>query len=69
MLLSPARVGDLDYSNEMKGMAVTLDLLKARAGDVNTAYRHSLASKTREGLPITPNPFDPAVSRVPPVFY
>ena len=59
----------MDYSNEMKGMAVTLDMLKARAGDVNTAYRHSLASKTREGLPITPNPFDPAVSRVPPVVW
>ena len=38
----------------MKGLGVTLDLLKNRAGDVITSYRHSLS----KGSEI----FDPAVS-------
>merc|ERR1719320_1830747 len=55
------RVGDYDYSNEMKGLGVTLDLLKSRASDVITAYKHSLSSsKNRDN----PSPFDPATAHM-----
>jgi len=49
-------VGDYDYSNEMKGLGVTLDLLKNRAGDVITSYRHSLSKG--------PEIFDPATAHM-----
>lgn len=51
-------VGGLDFSNEMKGLGVTLDLLKVRASDVYTAYKHSLASSKKGDSPLTPT-FDP----------
>merc|ERR1712055_505294 len=47
--------GGLDFSTEMKGLAVTLDLLKTRASDVYTAYRHSLAVTSKS----SPPSFDP----------
>merc|ERR1711942_160363 len=50
------RVGDYDYSNEIKGLGVTLDLLKSRASDVITAYKHSLS----KGSEI----FDPATAHM-----
>lgn len=50
-------IGDYDYSNEMKALGVNLDLLKDRAQDVITAFRHSLSSGSNES-----SPFDPAVS-------
>ena len=46
-------MGDFDFSNEMKAMGTNLDMLKGRAQDVITAYRHSLS----KGQEI----FDPAV--------
>ena len=46
-------LGDFDFSNEMKAMGTNLDMLKGRAQDVITAYRHSLS----KGQEI----FDPAV--------
>jgi len=55
------RVGDYDYSNEMKGLGVTLDLLKSRASDVITAYKHSLSSSKNAG---NPSPFDPATAHM-----
>lgn len=45
-------IGDFDYSNEMKSLGVNLDLMKNRAEDVITAYRHSLSS----------NSFDPEIA-------
>jgi len=54
------RVGDYDYSNEMKGLGVTLDLLKERASDVIIAYRHSLSSGRDGGS----SPFDPATAHM-----
>merc|ERR1712059_163435 len=51
--------GSLDFSNEMKALGVTLDLLKLRATDVFTSYKHSLASTKRgDPTPVT-NSFDP----------
>eukprot|EP00092_Neocalanus_flemingeri_P020221 GFUD01021895.1.p1 GENE.GFUD01021895.1~~GFUD01021895.1.p1 ORF type:complete len:245 (+),score=67.61 GFUD01021895.1:47-736(+) len=58
---SNQRVGDYDYSNEMKGLGVTLDLLKDRASDIITAYKHSLSSSKSED---TPSPFDPATAHL-----
>ena len=51
------RIGDYDYSNEMKALGVNLDMLKERAEDVIKAYRHSLSTKS-DGS----SPFDPAVT-------
>merc|ERR1719500_1238369 len=48
------QIGDFDYSNEMKAMGTTLDMLKGRAQDTITAYRHSLS----KGLEV----FDPATA-------
>ena len=45
-------IGYFDYSNEMKALGVNLDLMKGRAQDVITSYRHSLSSGAA---------FDPAV--------
>ena len=50
------RIGDYDYSNEMKALGVNLDMLKERAEDVIKAYRHSLSTKS-DGS----SPFDPTV--------
>ena len=47
------QIGDFDFSNEMKAMGTNLDMLKGRAQDTITAYRHSLS----KGLEV----FDPAV--------
>jgi len=58
---SNQRVGDYDYSNEMKGLGVTLDLLKSRASDVITAYKHSLSSSKNKD---NPSPFDPATAHM-----
>merc|ERR1739838_231864 len=55
------RVGDYDYSNEMKGLGVTLDLLKARASDVITAYKHSLSSSKKGDVS---SPFAPAIAHM-----
>merc|ERR1712121_435646 len=55
------RVGDYDYSNEMKGLGVTLDLLKSRASDVITAYKHSHSSSKNKD---NPSPFDPATAHM-----
>jgi len=52
------QIGDYDYSNEMKALGVNLDLLKDRAQDVITAYRHSLSSGSSEAA----TPFDPATA-------
>ena len=52
---TPRGLGDFDYSNEMKAMGSNLDMLKGRAQDVITAYRHSLS----KGAEV----FDPAVNR------
>merc|ERR1711955_42760 len=44
-----------------KGLGVTPDLLKSRASDVITAYKHSLSSsKNRDN----PSPFDPAIAHM-----
>merc|ERR1719290_56024 len=53
-------VGDFDYSTEMKGLGVTLDLLKARASDVFTAYKHSLTTSKAGNDPT----FDPAIAHM-----
>merc|ERR1712193_287650 len=37
-------VGNVDYSNEMKALGTSLDLMKVRASDVFTAYKHSLSA-------------------------
>lgn len=47
-------LGDFDISNEMKAMGTNLDMLKGRAQDVITAYRHSLS----KGAEV----FDPATA-------
>jgi len=48
------QIGDFDFSNEMKAMGTNLDMLKGRAQDTITAYRHSLS----KGLEV----FDPATA-------
>merc|ERR1712059_12395 len=54
-------VGNMDFSNEMEGLGVTLDLLKVRGSDVFLAYKHSLTS-TQPGAP---NPsFDPETAHM-----
>ena len=47
---------EIDYSNEMKALGTNLDMLKGRAQDVITAYRHSLSKGTEV--------FDPAVRKI-----
>merc|ERR1712055_454103 len=56
-------VGDLDFSNEMEGLGVTLDLLKVRASDVFTAYKHSLTS-TKTVAPNSNPSFDPETAHM-----
>jgi len=48
------RIGDYDYSNEMKALGVNLDMLKERAEDVIKAYRHSLSTKSDGSSPFDP---------------
>jgi len=50
-------IGSMDYSTELQGLGLTLDLLKARASNLYVAYKHSLASNNSLS-------FDPATAHM-----
>jgi len=50
---SARQIGDFDYSTEISALGTNLDMLKARAQDVITAYRHSLSKGTEVFDPAT----------------
>jgi len=57
-------VGNRDFSNEMKALGVGLDLMKVRASDVFTAYKHSLTSKKQGDTAPLDTSFDPETAHM-----